>query len=486
MVKSLLSVVMLVFVTNAQNITVSKNSLKIYNNPVSSFADEIRLQNQTAAAVDLDSAFLLVDEMDTTGSGAYGGLGERFYIRWKLINPVRCDMWSLDNFTADTYRLKPSSSSSSIRPSLYFAAPGDSLVVGFVEIGTCLGCSGIPTWYPPYFRGRLQLHFDNGQVLIIRLDSDDMRKFLPANQPCADYPCDSVNVRRILDRNGMETVPVSNVANKSGGRVTTLQLNYNLASAVSLPKPCTMIPDEIGNLTALSNLSAGGNAFDSFSNRISGCINLQTIYMNNNGIKVLPDSIVNCISLKSILLDNNQLTRLSDSIGKLINLRSLSVAENLLTSLPESIVELDSVNCIFIEGNKICTLPDTVIAWMDGVQAKTHCARWEPTWPDSQKCDSVGAERIPASKRLPGFAVGRIIREGDFITVELGPRGDAACRIEIFDLSGKRMETINLPAGRHAIQTVRLNAARYPAGLYHLKVSTPVSNGIIRSFVIER
>ncbi|MBN1576505.1 MAG: leucine-rich repeat domain-containing protein [Chitinispirillaceae bacterium] len=485
MAKYLLIAIILACGIAAQDITVSKDSLKIYNNHVSSFADGIVFTSIASAATALDSAFVVIDDMDTTGSTRYV-TDDRLQARWREnLGTSIYFYWDLTRKGANEYRMTLQSSSPADTQPLLFSMQDEQRGIAMLEIGGCLGCSGLPTWYPPYFKGTLALYFSNGQTISLRLYSEDLRKPVQYGEPCVDYACDTMNVRKILDRNGLESVSVKEVTN-SGNRVTSLQLVYNPAGEVSLPKPCTVIPDEIGNLTALSSIMAVGNAFDSISSRIGCCSRLITIFANNNGIAALPDSIVNCISLRTISLDNNQLTRLPDSMGKLKSLSSFSIAGNLLTSLPASMAELDSVNCLFIAGNRICTLPEAVIAWMTDVQTNTFCARWEPVWPDSQRCDSVAAERIPALERPSAYTAKRIARKGGFITMELGNAGGTVRRIEIFDLSGKRVEAIVPSVERHSPNTVRLNASRYPAGRYYMRIISGTSNETGCSFVIER
>jgi len=444
-------------------IVASKDSLKVYNNPVSSFADYIVLVNGTATAVHLDSAYLRIEEMDTTGSGEFGGLGSRFHLQWKRTLPARDDVWSLNSVAADTYRLTPAASSSSIRPSLDFSAPGESLSVAFVEIGTCLGCSGVPTWYPPYFRGTLELFFNIGQTVIIRLYSDDVRKIVHPGEPCTNYTCDSVNVRKILDRNGMESVPVSEVSTNANGRITALQLRYSEIpmGAITLPKQVTVIPDEIGNLTALTSIMAGGNAIGSISNRIGRCSNLRSIFATNNGITELPDSMVKCPVLQHLSLENNRLTRLPDSLGSMKALRELNVTRNLLTSLPLSMAELDSIRCVFIAGNRICTLPDVVAARLSDVRAKMYCAAFEPVWPDSQDCSVALAGRVD-TRNVPAPAIIRVSQEGSLLTIETGVPIGSADAVRLSDVAGRLVMQVAVSG-----TTVRLSTHNLARGVYY-------------------
>jgi hypothetical protein len=417
--------------------------------------------------------------MDTTGSGAYGGLGDRFKIQWKRMNPARYDLWSLGAVSSNIYRLSPASSSSSIRPSIDFPTPGETLSIAFAEIGTCLGCSGIPTWHPPYFRGKLRFYFQPSQTVIVRLYSDDLRKPSPAYQPCTDYSCDSLSVRKILDRNGMEAVAVAAVANNINGRITQLQLYYNSYASATLSKPITTIPDEIGNLTALKTIMASGNGITSISQRIGKCTSLSMILANNNGITTLPDSIVSCPSLRNISLENNKLERLPDSIGKMRALKELSITMNQLTSLPPSIVRLDSLSCIFIEKNRICALPDSVVSWLNAVRARTYCARAEPRWPDSQACGAT-ALRDNRLRTSPNRALIQFVPAGENISVIRHGIAGGNVAITLNDALGRRIRAFTPQRAGDAGTIERLSTEGLPAGLYFIELlanGTRIGNG---------
>lgn len=449
----------------AQGITPSKDSLKIYNNPVSSFADNIFLINGTSGAVYLDSAFVQIDQMDTTGSGEFGGLANRLLMSWSLEKPSRKDLWSLEKLADDTWRLKPAASSSSIRPSVDFSAPGETLSIGFVEVGTCLGCSGIPTWYPPYFAGKLIFHFSNSQTVVIRLYSSDLRKTAIEYQPCTDFFCDSMNVRKILDLNGMPAVPVNQVANVTGGRITNLTLQYNLAAAISLPKPCTVLPAEIGNLTALKSIYAIGNNFDSIPSAIGRCISLQTFIASDNGISELPESIGNC-PLTYISLDKNRLIYLPESFGSLKKLFELSITNNQLVTLPTSLVLLDSLKCIFIANNRICSLPDTLQNWLINLRKKMYCARYEPEWPDSQNCTTpIQQHRFQGKALHPSFT--SIYYSNEALIIENLPEQLSKLQIGVFDISGRSIKSIEIAGPFSAGASIRMPLGKLSAGVYY-------------------
>ena len=78
--------------------------------------------------------------------------------------------------------------------------------------------------------------------------------FLSSNTLSQEYIQDTLAVRAILDSNGLDTIPVKSVSDSSGGRIVKLDF---------FKKNVTNIPSEIGNLTALKDLSFYSNSLKS-------------------------------------------------------------------------------------------------------------------------------------------------------------------------------------------------------------------------------
>ncbi|MGW2200066.1 leucine-rich repeat domain-containing protein, partial [Streptosporangium sp. NPDC001682] len=83
----------------------------------------------------------------------------------------------------------------------------------------------------------------------------------------------------------------------------------------------TALPESLGNLTALTELSVG-------SNRLT----------------VLPESVGNLTALTDLYLVDNQLTVLPESLGNLTALTELSVSDNPLTDLPDWLGDLPALS----------------------------------------------------------------------------------------------------------------------------------------------
>lgn len=470
----------------AQDITVSKDSIKVYNNSFSSFADHIVFTNNASSAIQLDSVFLLIDEMDTTGL-AWDITEERLQVGWREnLNTSLWFNWNLEQNGEKKYRMTFQSSSPAGAQPLSFDGQNTQRGIAMMAIGGCIWCFGLPPGYPSYFKGLLVLHFSNGQTMEIRLYSDDLRKKPSTDTACIDYKCDSLVVRHLLDINGMPDVPVGSFSTESNGRIVSLRLSYNPAAAVSLPKQLTMLPPEIGKLTALISLAISGNLLDSLPWQIGRCSALTGLYAANNRLVSLPDSIISCSLLKSLALDNNRLESLPFSIERMRSLAFLSLANNRLSTLPITIEKLDSLQCFYIEGNSICALPDNIAAWLKAIPTNNNCSRYEPVWPESQRCSETVVVQASARQRLPNVMLRHSVRGDNSIIIEIDYSAGAVRRIEVFDLTGKRMESIDLPADQYDVKTIRLNAARYPTGWYYLRITSGASYTFGHSLFVER
>ena len=157
----------------AQDITVSKDSLWVYNSIVSSKADEVIFTSESSAPITLDSARIVVDEIDTTGLPA----GQRMEAAWSAnpaMNPFF--IWHLESAGNNEYLLKKGSFlPSGVDMPLTFKKNGDSSRIFKFSVGYCLLPECRPL-YPRYLRGALQLFFSNSQVVALRLYSDDLRE----------------------------------------------------------------------------------------------------------------------------------------------------------------------------------------------------------------------------------------------------------------------------------------------------------------------
>ena len=160
-------------IATAQDLTVSKDSLRIYNNPMMSSADEIIFTSHTSTSVALDSAFITVAQMDTAGLTAV--IAEKnLQAVWTGYTPTAANyQWFMDSVSPKAYKLRLNYPTGSSAP-LSFSGNGTTSQIFRFQIGACFYCNRLPE-YPKYFRGTLSLFFSNGQVVELKLWSQDLR-----------------------------------------------------------------------------------------------------------------------------------------------------------------------------------------------------------------------------------------------------------------------------------------------------------------------
>jgi hypothetical protein len=165
----------------AQDITVSNDSLEI-NTHGYDFGFTFFFTSNDTAAISLDSAFIVIDTMDTTGSAGYVR-DDSLQLMWReSIEMDEFFYWDLRKGDSNRFRMIQDTSKYRLQP-LSFSAQVPQHWIVAMELGHCVGvCSGKP-WYPPFFRGALVLHFSNGQTITLRLYSSEPNSSLARHIP---------------------------------------------------------------------------------------------------------------------------------------------------------------------------------------------------------------------------------------------------------------------------------------------------------------
>lgn len=88
--------------------------------------------------------------------------------------------------------------------------------------------------------------------------------------------------------------------------------------------------------------------------------NIKRFWLQNVGLKSLPDSLCNIKTIDELSVDRNELTKLPSCLGELRKLAYLDVEENLLTELPNSIERLQHLVMLRAENNKLTHLPKNI------------------------------------------------------------------------------------------------------------------------------
>jgi Leucine rich repeat len=232
--------------------------------------------------------------------------------------------------------------------------------------------------------------------------------------PCTDYACDAEVVRFILDTNGYNDVAVDYVAvdtldeSPSGGRIVSLV--FSTKEFVEPWLRLSVLPREVGRLSALRRLSILDGTLTSLPDELAKLTNLETLQvyrcpldgfpevvlaiptlkelgllqvglkelpagirvlsmlgllqLDGNSLKSLPEEFTQLASLEEVHLSGNQLTALPSDIGNLTKLTRLTAAGNQITELPESILDLGP-DSILVRNNQLCQVPVPIANWLD-------------------------------------------------------------------------------------------------------------------------
>jgi hypothetical protein len=178
----------------AQNITVSKDSLQVYNNPMLSSADGVTFTSHTSTAVTLDSAFITVAQMDTAGLTAVLA-AKSLEAVWTAYTPTAANyQWLMDSVSPNNYKLSLNYPTGSSGPLSFSGNDTTSQIFRF-QIGSCFYCDRLPE-YPKYFKGTLRLFFSNGQVVELKLWSQNLSTGVKTKS--FSRPASTVNCQRML------------------------------------------------------------------------------------------------------------------------------------------------------------------------------------------------------------------------------------------------------------------------------------------------
>jgi hypothetical protein len=131
-------------------------------------------RSNSPVSIRLDSAYIKIEEMDTVNFSRLISQN-RMEIAW---NANWADTpffsWSMESMGNNTFRLKKKEYIPQNATPLFFKENGDSSQIFKLSIGNCFICESMP-YYPRYIKGGMKFYFSNGQVIALRLYSDDLR-----------------------------------------------------------------------------------------------------------------------------------------------------------------------------------------------------------------------------------------------------------------------------------------------------------------------
>ncbi|MBF0430601.1 MAG: hypothetical protein HQK83_04945 [Fibrobacteria bacterium] len=203
---------------------------------------------------------------------------------------------------------------------------------------------------------------------------------------------DTLVVRKLLDTNGLDSVPVIAVTVAHMGRIVELNLtNRNIKT----------IPPNIGRLR-LFVLRLGKNNIDTIPFELGFMHSLSALFLDSNNINILPLSFFNLGRLerldltgnnlitfppelgrlgmlKVLTLRDNDMQFIPESIEHLINLKALDLSFNNLNGLPGLILKITGLDVLNVNNNKICSMPIEIENWINTFSM-------DKNWKNTQVC----------------------------------------------------------------------------------------------------
>jgi Leucine-rich repeat (LRR) protein len=191
---------------------------------------------------------------------------------------------------------------------------------------------------------------------------------------------DSLVVAEILAVNGLSHIDVSSVTSFSSSmnRLYGLYLEDkgihvlpecigNLDSLRNLTIPrnnLSILPQSIGNLSKLEYFYCQDNYLYELPSGFSNLQNLKTAYFIRNRFTKWPEVFYSMPSLEILDMGGNNLTEIPDRISECTTLKKLYINDNFIRQLPEAITDLP-LELVHIAGNALCTLSTKVVNWLD-------------------------------------------------------------------------------------------------------------------------
>lgn len=137
-------------------------------------------------------------------------------------------------------------------------------------------------------------------------------------------------------------------------------INVYNSQVLYINKPMTTIPKEIGQLLNLQSLNLMLNFIKIIPKEIGKLLNLKELYLSHNDITVIPKEIGKLLNLEELYLSNNNITKIPKEIGKLLNLKKLNLSNNNIIEIPKEIGQLINLQCMTMYGNSIKKLPEEI------------------------------------------------------------------------------------------------------------------------------
>jgi hypothetical protein len=193
------------------DITISKDSIKVYNDLFSSRSDGIIIKNNSEDTISLDSAYLIFDVFDTSGMSMYLTNNRKLEAFWLESNNGDFS-WYLNEIGTNKYKLIKNFFGPGNKPIPVFCPPKDSCFFNDFRIGIFLIGSERPV-FPKYVKGNLHLFFTNNENIQINFYSDNFSNLI-VSKICRTRELKTNHIHGYFSLNGKQIKHINKKHNK--------------------------------------------------------------------------------------------------------------------------------------------------------------------------------------------------------------------------------------------------------------------------------
>ena len=176
-----------------------------------------------------------------------------------------------------------------------------------------------------------------------------------------DLVIDGLDIQKI--DNGFSALKKLQTLSANNNRIENIVFVSGLSSLNSLHLESNRIkniPDEIGTLSNLNYVKFQHNMIENLSPEIGRLKNLGKIELQYNKISSLPTEIGSCQKLEYIDASNNLIERIPNGISLIQRLYIFILSNNKITTFSEGILKLTKINNLDLSNNKITEIPKEI------------------------------------------------------------------------------------------------------------------------------